>query len=343
MDVENSKAESTYDVPIVLFLFKRIETVKRTFEVLKEVKPRRLYIFADGARDNVADDIDKVKCVKSYIDSAVDWNCELHKEYSLQNLGCSPNILRGFNKVLEENEYGIFLEDDVLPTKEFFEYCQELLIRYKDEKKVQFIGGFNAIGDIDCIKDSYCFSKYGPMSGAIGIWKDRWFNQESIYTWRSNHKTNLARVKNSTLIGEFRRKCIKEYNNMIKTNHAEWDVALQYDLIVKEKYSIVPKKNLVSNFGAGGDGFHAQDDNEAKRFNKYMKAVSNEGVIPLIHPESIHWNKEYEKNRQKIFLDISGNWMDRRVKEITIFVKDIGYKLVPKKLWIRLRKIIKGR
>lgn len=334
---------SYYEIPVSIFVFKRLETVKRIFDILRIVKPHKLYIFADGARDCVDNESDKVERVREFIDYAVNWDCTLYKEYAKKNIGCTANVLRGFDKVLKENEFGIFLEDDVIPTPEFFEYCQELLIRYQDEKKIQFIGGFNAIGDINCINESYCFSKYGPMSGAIAIWKDRWFNQEPIYGWKNNRKNNLIKLKKATLIKEFRKKCIKEYDSMILLNCAEWDVVLQYDLIVKDRYSIVPKRNLVSNCGAGGDGFHAQRDKEAQRFNKYMNVISCEGIIPLIHPKCIVWNKEYERNRQKIFLDISGNWFERRIRNIMISLKDICYKLLPEKLWNGLRKIVKGR
>ena len=43
-----------YKIPVVLIIFNRPALVKKQFEILERVRPEKLYLIADGARDNIA-------------------------------------------------------------------------------------------------------------------------------------------------------------------------------------------------------------------------------------------------------------------------------------------------
>lgn len=331
-----------FDIPVVLYIFHRLDTVKLILEVLKEVKPNKLYVFADGPRVGKNEE-ELCQQVRDFVDSAVDWECDFRREYSDINLSCSPNIVRGFNQVLKENPYGIFLEDDAVPLKEFFYYCQFLLKEYEDNKKINFIAGFNAIGDRDVIKESYTFAKYAPMSGAIAIWSDRWFDQDvALSSW--SDKKNKKKVREATLYGEFRRRVIKEYNEVYKRGRGEWDVVLNYNLVVNDQLAIAPKHNLVKSFGYADGAFHVQEKDVAKRLAKLMDCIAIHNVClfeQIEKLEIVEWNKEYEIIRQKLFLAVHGNWLVRRIKDVYMIIKNIIYGLLPKKLWKILVGMIK--
>ena len=73
----------------VLFLvFNRIETTKLVFESIKKVKPPRLYIAADGARDNYNGEEEIVENVRNYILENINWDCEVTTLFREKNLGC---------------------------------------------------------------------------------------------------------------------------------------------------------------------------------------------------------------------------------------------------------------
>ena len=41
----------SFDIPVVLFLFKRSDTVLRIVQVLSKIKPRKIYLLSDQGRN----------------------------------------------------------------------------------------------------------------------------------------------------------------------------------------------------------------------------------------------------------------------------------------------------
>lgn len=39
-----------YNTPILYIIFNRLDTVEKTFESIRNIKPKKLYIASDGAR-----------------------------------------------------------------------------------------------------------------------------------------------------------------------------------------------------------------------------------------------------------------------------------------------------
>jgi GR25 family glycosyltransferase involved in LPS biosynthesis len=105
-------------------VFNRLDTTKQVFEAIRQAKPPRLYVAADGAREAK----EKVKAVRDYIISNIDWECEVKTLFREQNFGCKMAVSSWF---FENEEMGIILEDDCLPSQSFFWFCEELLERYE--------------------------------------------------------------------------------------------------------------------------------------------------------------------------------------------------------------------
>ena len=62
----------------VLFLvYKRPDTTRQVFEVIRKAKPPRLYIAADGPRPDISGEAEKVQQVRDIVLNGVDWDCEV--------------------------------------------------------------------------------------------------------------------------------------------------------------------------------------------------------------------------------------------------------------------------
>ena len=131
-----------YNTPILFIIFNRKSTAERVFAKIREIKPKRLYVVADGPRANRPDDIEKCKQTRQIIDN-VDWDCELKTLFRENNVGCGKGVSGAIDWFFSNEEKGIILEDDVLPNNDFFVFCEDLLERYKDVDKVKSISGNN--------------------------------------------------------------------------------------------------------------------------------------------------------------------------------------------------------
>lgn len=128
--------------PVLFLVFNRPEKTKESFDAIRNAKPTKLYIVADAPRNGRNDDIENSKKVKEIV-SNVDWECEVKHLYHSENLGCSDAGKAAWDWFFSYEEEMIFIEDDGVPTKSFFFYCQELLDKYKNDVRVAYIGGVN--------------------------------------------------------------------------------------------------------------------------------------------------------------------------------------------------------
>ena len=128
-------------VPVAFIIYKRLETTTKVWEVISNIKPSKLYVIADGPKCN--EEKFKCKLVRNFVENNIDWECELIKVYSDTNLGCAKRVQTGLDYVFENEEMAIILEDDTLLDSSFFNFCEDLLERYKDDKRVAHISGCN--------------------------------------------------------------------------------------------------------------------------------------------------------------------------------------------------------
>ena len=164
--------EKSFDTAVVMLFFIRDDTFAQVFEAVRQAKPKRLYLFQDGARPDRPDDMEKMlRCRK--ICENIDWDCEVFRNYQEKNLGCDPSEHAAISWAFEHEEQIIYLEDDDVPSQSFFYFCDELLNKYRDDKDVFMICGRNQLGETNYDDNSYFFAKAASIWGWAS-WRDRW-------------------------------------------------------------------------------------------------------------------------------------------------------------------------
>ena len=131
-----------FDIPILFVIFNRPDTTQRVFDEIRKQQPKFLYVAADGPRIERADDPEKCIKTRSIIDQ-IDWECDLKLLFRDENLGCGKSVYTAISWFFKNVEMGIVFEDDCLPHPDFFQYCKELLLKYKDTKIIKWISGNN--------------------------------------------------------------------------------------------------------------------------------------------------------------------------------------------------------
>lgn len=118
-----------FDTPILFIIFNRPDTTHQVFEKIRQIKPKKLFISADGPRYKVKEDLENCKLTRSIIDR-IDWNCEVYKNFNDENLGCKRAPCQAINWFFNNVDNGIILEDDCLPSQAFFYFCKKMLQYY---------------------------------------------------------------------------------------------------------------------------------------------------------------------------------------------------------------------
>ena len=271
--------------PILLIIFNRPELTQRVFEEIRKAQPAKLYIAADGPRMNhPTDEKNCERCVS--ITSQIDWVCEVKRLNRTSNLGCGKAVSTAITWFFEQEEQGIILEDDCLPHPTFFDYCEQLLNRYKENSSIMHIGGTNFQNGIARGEGSYYFSAI-PHVWGWATWRRAWklydFNLIDLNDFRAKHKINSYFRKRKT-----RQHWIRVFEQMQKHEIDTWDHQWSYSIWNNNGLTIIPQQNLISNIGFGDDATHTFG--ESPFANMQTQAISD-----LVHPKLIEQNKEADE------------------------------------------------
>jgi len=290
------KFEYKIDIPVLLIFFVRPEPTRKVFEQIKMARPSKLYLYQDGAREGREDDARNVQICREIV-SNIDWNCQVFYKYQDKNFGCDPSEYISQKWMFENEEYGIILEDDDVPSQSFFPFCKEMLEKYKNDDRIGMVCGMNTLGVTDS-PYSYLFAKSGSIWG-WATWKRNYDEMDSNYSWLND---DYAKKLYKNLFGSKKFKLLFEISEKHKnTGREHYESILGSYLNLNSKINIIPTKNLISNIGIGADGTHAVDSvgKLPKAIRQILHMKTYELEFPLKHPtyvlEDIDFKRKVER------------------------------------------------
>lgn len=268
--------------PVLFLIFNRPDTTARVLDAIRLARPSRLYVAADGPRMGRQAEAALCEQARQLI-ASVDWPCEVKTLFRDQNLGCKKAVSQGINWFFEHEEQGVILEDDCLPEPSFFDYCDELLERYKDDPRVMCISGDNFVaeGGGIAVPDSYYFSSFIHIWGWAS-WRRAWTGYDvDMKGWSvASCEAMLARrfPRNAPL----RRYWLDVFQKVASGGIDTWDYQWTYRCWSQEGVACLPGTNLISNIGFDARATHTLDP-ENKLANMSVHAMSK----PLRHPSQV--------------------------------------------------------
>ena len=264
--------------PVAFIIFNRPNTTKRVFAEIAKARPPKLLVIADGPRVDHPDDAEKCAAVRTIIDG-VDWDCEVLENYSDVNLGCKRRVSSGLDWVFDTVEEAIILEDDCLPHPSFFRFCEELLEKYRDDKRVAMISGNNFQFGRKRTEYSYYFSRYSHIWGWAS-WRRAWHNYDvDMKIWPEIRDggwlEDLFGAKKS--VWYWKNRFENAYQGKIDT----WDYQWTFACWIQNALTVLPNVNLVSNIGFGYESVHT------KVKDKFAEMEIEPMSVPILHPNYI--------------------------------------------------------
>ena len=233
--------------PIVIIIYNRPNHTKKLLLEINKHKVDKIYIVSDGPKKNL-NDIKLVKKTRNLIDK-INKNKKVIKIYSDKNLGLRQRIITGLNKVFEKEKQAIILEDDCIPTKEFFLFTKILLKKYRENKKIASICGSNHLSEWNDPNTEYLISKYFNSWG-WATWADRW-NEVNLEPKYLLNEKNDKKILNH--LGTYRALFYWKYKlkKILLKKISSWAYTYNYYNFLKNKYHVIPKQNLLKNIGFG--------------------------------------------------------------------------------------------
>jgi hypothetical protein len=268
--------------PVLFLVFNRPETTRRVFAAIRAARPPKLYVAADGPRPTKAGELAQCNEVRR-IATSVDWPCEVKTLFRESNLGCKMGVSGGISWFFDHEPQGIVLEDDVLPMPSFFDYCDELLERYRDDARVTMVSGCNLVADRFHVDESYFFARSCHIWGWAS-WRRAWryydVRMPAWPAWRDGGGLKALAGGNPLFEFYWRRKFDSCYEGRGENT---WDYQWTFASWLAGGLSAVSAVNQVRNLGFGDDATHT-----TKGTPEYVTACPALPLgLPLVHPNEV--------------------------------------------------------
>ena len=293
--------------PIALIIFKRPDTTKQVFEAIRQAKPSKLFVIADGPRSDRPGEAEKCAAARAVIDR-VDWDCEVIKNYSEINLGCGKRVASGLDWVFEQVEEAIILEDDCLPDPSFFQFCEELLEKYRYHHRICTISAQGFAKGHHREDYSYYFSRYNHSWG-WATWRRAWkFFDFEMSHWKQVYQQQIL----SDILQD--HYAVEAWTNIFKSTYSDhiniWDYQWTLSCWLQDSLSIHPGCNLVTNIGSGIDATNTNA-------SPYLNLPCEPMKFPLLHPPFIIRDTKADTYMQRTVFRLSGSqWIKYKLKRL---------------------------
>lgn len=267
--------------PILFLIFNRPDVTELVFEEIRKSRPSKLYVAADGPRKD-RDEEELCNETRNII-KKIDWDCEVKTLFRDQNLGCKYAVSSAIDWFFENEEEGIVLEDDCLPTSDFFVFCDTMLEKYRYDTRIRHIGGTNLQMGQKRGNESYYFSNLSHVWGWAS-WRRAWNDYDvELHKYKEeNAEEAFKNIFSNAIVAESWRKIFNELlNNKIDTWDYQWSITNFFN----NGLSIIPNVNLISNIGFGVNATHTNDVNDV------VSNLKTEMLLEITHPLVIVPNK----------------------------------------------------
>jgi len=276
-----------YDVPVVMLMFNRPHNARQVLAAIRGITPTQLHLVCDGPREHAAGDIDLVTECRSLVDE-IDWDCELTVDFSDSNLGCGRRVSSGLDGAFERFDRAVILEDDCVPHPDFFVYCQSMLDRFDGDDRVCMIAGTRFTGR-SARRRRALYSAHHSVWG-WATWRSSW----ASYDYRMSDWDPAIDLSSHYRSRSISRYMKKQFAATARGEIDTWDYRWAYANAKRNRLSLVPPVNLISNIGATGT-----HDMHPEMLEMAVECLPDETDPPdVITPDRIYDTESFRRYMQ---------------------------------------------
>ena len=240
--------------PIILFLYKRPEHLRKTLESLSNCNGYENYIFfvfGDGPK-NQSEESAVQETRKVAMDFLGD---KAQYFFEQQNKGLANSVIDGISKVLNHYISAIIIEDDLIFHSDFLRYMNTALNMYLDEEKVSMISGY--MYNVPEFKE-YQNQIFLPLisTWGWGTWSRSWSKFDSNATGYEMLKTDKYLRRKFDCNGSY--PFSRMLGLQMKGKIDSWGIRWYWSIFKNDGLTCFPPNTLVLNNGFDTTATHGR-------------------------------------------------------------------------------------
>lgn len=261
--------------PLMLVAFTRPDLLQAVLEGIRQqtVLPPQIIAFVDGARQPA--DLPLIaQCLALLQQFSATVPVQVIARP--QNLGCDRNVILGLTEVLSRHETVVYLEDDIVPNRHFYERMARLLAAYQHQPQIASISAYASLpGELAIPSDLWVSNRVFPWG--MGLWADRWLaldlaNRSGQYNpFQGFHKIPATIQTKLTLVNQFWLE---------KNQQTDWAITFTLAALHRQQVHLVPQVSLIRNIGFGHPEAKTYRGQEPSWVNAHYDAEAYPNLLP---------------------------------------------------------------
>ena len=239
--------------PVLVIAYRRPKELQRVFASLSGQNDRRIYVFCDGPQSD--HELELQKEIRSATQE-LSATHEVLARFENRHLGLRLGVLTAIDWFFIDENSGIILEDDVVPTSEFFDFCDRGLQNFALVDEIQQLVGYNPFGNkLKFLRKHIYTSRMDCWGWAT--WKNRWEEFR-----RQEHAPDSlvdGQWAPQSMVDELDRGRQYAEGGILDS----WAYSWAWHALTRRKLSVVPAVNLIDNIGFGEAATHTKNGHGA--------------------------------------------------------------------------------
>jgi hypothetical protein len=277
-------------LPALLVGFKRLENLQAILS-LESMQSREILLFVDRSPTPDPSNENVIRFAKEWSEKTGNMS-----QISDFNLGVGSAVPKAVDWALNFVEEVAVLEDDCIPSRHFFDFCESLLEQIENDPNVILVCGSAGQNG----KSKTTLSNF-PLIWGWATNREKWKEMRELMEVEPSWATSIGKIfiRPSLLIPFTYFLAAK-----IRTNRGKlfaWDCQLAFGMIVKNRKSVVPNFNLVTNVGADIFAHHVSQAERA--YSRTLSQGSDE--FPNLELDKTHKSsRECNKATKKLIYNM---------------------------------------
>lgn len=311
------RGDDVSKLPVLVLAYNRPDFTVELLKRVSEYSPTRLYVACDGPKESKPGDAELVTEVREAL-VAPSWECHVDTRFLEANAGSRLAVGGAIDWLFEREEEGIILEDDCMPTADFFRFAEHALTLYRHNSSVWGIAGANNAGYMFEGGSSYGFVRFPVISG-WATWANRWKKHDfSLETYKGSTRSMRKKAWPSLA---HKLAFERHLDWMVSYGKPDaWDYPLAWSVMREKGLWVVPSAHLVQHVGFRQDST-----------NVTSKKLMGGPLTPLgdiSDPADITYDPQAEiRLLNKLHLLLTPLWLNFPINTMKRFKKKLVYRL----------------
>ena len=251
-------------LPALLITWNRPNHLRKSYQAIVKAGIKEIFIYNDGFSKNEEVN-NKIYLTRKLIKDLATQNKSISHEILFSNensLGCKNGVYKAITWFFKNNERGLIIEDDIIISKKFPEFCSHY---FKKSNERKFISASN-YGIKPSNNSNHRISRHAYIWGwatTSALWEK--------YNMFIDEK-RIQKVLSTNKKDKIYSKYIKFICNKWKLNNKgiidTWDYQLSFLLLEQNIINLVPSKSLAENIGFDKNATHTKE--ERPTYAKYI-------------------------------------------------------------------------